>query len=386
MFPDTKIRRSLNDAFAKWVAKWRFREIETPILEEFGLYQSLGGGVGKEIYRIDGASLVLRPEGTAGVVRANAADRVWYSGPMFRHERPQRGRYRQFWQMGVECFEDDVYADAEVVGMGYGYLRECGWGGVLRINSLGGKEDRVRYNEVLKEYLDGKVLSENSRRRVERGDCLRVLDSKEAVDREVIRECPRIWEFISADERERFEQLKDLLREDQVEFTVDELLVRGLDYYTSTTFEYDGVGKAVGGGGRYDIGGRGGGGIGFAIGVDRLEQYQRQKVEERDGVFIVGLDGGGSSSGRLARKLGAQLRQNGHNVRICYTKHSNGMRKAAVSNGKYAVMVGTDEVCSGKMGVKKINCTADTRCPAITMAPHEVVDYLKADIAAETAR
>ena len=312
--------------------------------------------------------VVLRPEGTAGVMRALAnvgltkratanGTRVWYAGPMFRRERPQAKRWRQFWQMGVEAVRDPaVSTDAEVIELAMGFLREHAKVPVrLRLNTLGTKKDRQRFNDELREWLKERywAISKVSRERYDAGNCMRILDSKLAEDIDALRGAPRLPDFVAVEERERFEELQALLREAGIEFKVDEKLVRGLDYYTSTAFEFDGeTGKAVCAGGRYmDV--IGASGVGFAIGLDRLEDeswWEKSgavEAYERDvegGVAIVGhaKDARRSESeiGQICRRLGRELRKEG--VRTGVRLSGSGLGKVvsrAIHGGARAVVV-----------------------------------------------
>ena len=270
-----------------------------------------------------GQSLTLRPENTAGVVRAyiehklyepGTLQKLFYIGPMFRRERPQRGRYRQFWQIGVEVLgpawsgADSPIRDAEVLEMLATLLDALGVKGwQLQLNSIGSPADRQRYAEALRAALAPlrAELSPENRRRAETNP-LRVLDSKDPADQDVINSLPRIADFLDADSREHFEQVKTALTTCGVPFTENPRLVRGLDYYTRTTFEFtvpDGSGlgtqNALLGGGRYDglsemLGGPRAPGIGFAIGEDRLllllhqnQLEQETPTEHRLDVFIA---------------------------------------------------------------------------------------------------
>ncbi|MFO7299215.1 MAG: histidine--tRNA ligase [Actinomycetes bacterium] len=268
--------------------------VATPIFEATELFERGVGGttevVTKQMYTFTdkgGRSLTLRPEGTAGVVRAylgSGATGAWkgaYSGPFFRYERPQKGRYRQFWQVGVEYLAvESPVADAEVIELGYRYLQAVGAREMeLRLNSIGDPACRPAYVERLRSYLaeHRAVLSEDGQRLIETNP-LRVLDSK--VDRPKLDDPPIVTEHLCDDCRKHYETVKTLLDAVGVPYLEDPYLVRGLDYYTKTAFEYIGLGldaaqNALGGGGRYDglaetIGGPRTPGVGFALGMDRI--------------------------------------------------------------------------------------------------------------------
>lgn len=277
-----------------WAGRFGYPLVATPILEATDLFER---GVGettevvtKQMYTFEdkgGRSVTMRPEGTAGVMRAflNSGHRgAWkgaYSGPFFRYERPQGGRRRQFWQVGVEYIDvESPVADAEVIELGYRYMTALGVPEIeLVLNSLGDPTCRPRYVERLRTYLrdHADVLSEDGRRLIEVNP-LRVLDSK--ADREVIGEPPKMVDHLCDACASHYEELKQALGSLGVSFKEDPTLVRGLDYYTRTAFEYVGGGldtaqNALGGGGRYDglaesLGGRPAPGVGFALGLDRI--------------------------------------------------------------------------------------------------------------------
>jgi len=308
-------------------ARYGFGEIRTPIFEDTSLFARGVGEetdiVGKEMFTWEdraraasekAQSLTLRPESTAGVVRAyiehklgetGHLQKLYYIGPQFRRERPQRGRYRQFWQIGAEVIgpqssgAESPLRDAEVLEMLAAYLNELGildW--KLELNSVGSAEDRARYNAALREALapvKDKLCADNQRRA--ETNPLRVLDSKDEADQEIINALPKIADFLSPDSRAHFDAVLAALDACSVPYTLNPRLVRGLDYYTRTTFEFTvttglGTQNALLGGGRYDglselLGGPRAPGIGFAIGEDRLiltlqaqaEQDERAKHE-----------------------------------------------------------------------------------------------------------
>ena len=371
-------RRELVNAFANHVSRYAFDEIETPILEHASLYTPLGNDsdiVSGEMYTVKDTNptLVLRPEGTAGVARAIRGDgKVWYAGPMFRRERPQRARYRQFWQMGVEAIGDaSVTADVDVIEMADVYLREfANVKPVLRVNTLGTKEDRVRYNTALRQYLIPRKddLSDVSRKRLETGNVMRVLDSKLQSDIVAIADAPSLYEFVSDTERARFEEVKGLLTEADVTFHVDETLVRGLDYYTSTAFEFDGpCGRAICAGGRYD-GVSGLSGVGFAIGLDRIEgTAEEQFAELTDTVVVIGLDDDadkeGNEVGRIARDVARGFRRRGYRVvtRLGVTRLSKSISKAVKTGASVVVVIGQDEIAGGFATVKFVRRDCEER-------------------------
>jgi histidyl-tRNA synthetase len=286
-------RRALR-LWEDWSGRYGYPLVMTPVFESTELFER---GVGeatemvtKQMYSFTdkgGRDVSLRPEGTAGVVRAyldSGAQGVWkgaYSGPFFRYEQPQKGRFRQFWQVGVEYLDvESPVADAEVIELGYRFLTDIGVPGLeLLVNSLGTPETRSEFIEALQGYLRSveKDLSDDSVRLIDRNP-LRVLDSK--TDEGVLSDPPRMVDFLSDEDRAHYNEVKQALDALGIPHREDHRLVRGLDYYTRTTFEYvatdlEAAQNAVGGGGRYDglaeaLGGRRVPGVGFALGVDRI--------------------------------------------------------------------------------------------------------------------
>ncbi len=292
--PRSESWRRILQKWDEWSLRYGYPLVITPVFEFTELFERGVGGttelVSKQMYTFEdrgGRSVTLRPEGTAGVVRAYldaGVQGAWkgaYSGPFFRYEQPQRGRSRQFWQVGVEHLAvEGPVADAEVIELGYRFLTDLAVPGLeLLINSLGTPESRAEYVESLRSYLRGveDQLSEDSVRLIERNP-LRVLDSKS--DRAVLTDPPRMYDFLSDADRKHYEAVKAVLDDLDIPHREDHRLVRGLDYYTRTTFEYvatdlEAAQNAVGGGGRYDglaeaLGGQRVPGVGFALGIDRI--------------------------------------------------------------------------------------------------------------------
>ncbi len=292
--PESQAWRAVLGAWDDWSSRYGYPLVATPIFEATDLFER---GVGetsevvqKQMYTFTdkgGRSLTLRPEGTAGVVRAyldSGARGGWkgaYSGPFFRHERPQKGRFRQFWQVGVEYLAvESPAADAEVIELGYRYIEAVGVSGVeLHLNSVGDDKCRPGYVAALRDYLEDHrdQLGEDSQRLIDTNP-LRVLDSK--TDRPSLTDPPVITDHLCDPCIRHYDQVKGLLALVEVPFVEDPYLVRGLDYYSRTAFEYLGLGldaaqNALGGGGRYDglaelIGGPPTPGVGFALGIDRI--------------------------------------------------------------------------------------------------------------------
>ena len=291
--------------------------VEIPKLEETSLFiRSVGESsdiVNKEMYEFKDKSdnsICLRPEGTAGVVRAfiehkfdkaGGVRKYFYHGSMFRYERPQKGRFREFHQFGIECFgENSVYEDASVIIIGSLILKNLGIKTTLKINSLGDKNCMPIYKEKLVKFLNSQTLCDDCQRRIKTNP-IRVLDCKNEACQKALQNAPLITENLNDECKSDFEKLKEILIKNNIEFEVDPKLVRGLDYYTKTAFEFvsDELGSqsAVLGGGRYDnlveyLGGKPTFGVGFALGIERVMEILsiRNKEEKRDGIYLCALD------------------------------------------------------------------------------------------------
>lgn len=279
------------------IQQYGYREIRMPVVESTDLFcRSIGEVtdiVEKEMYTFqdrNGDSLTLRPEGTASCVRAaiqhgllhNQQQRLWYMGPMFRHERPQKGRYRQFHQIGVETFGiDGPDIDAELIMMTARFWQQLGLNNIrLELNTLGSNEARSTYRDVLVDYLNQHhdQLDDESQRRLT-SNPLRILDSKNPAMQDMIEAAPKLMDHLDDESRDHFEQLQQILSQAGIEFRINTRLVRGLDYYCKTVFEWvtDELGAqgTVCAGGRYDglveqLGGKSTSAAGFAMGVERL--------------------------------------------------------------------------------------------------------------------
>ena len=379
--PESARRRRLVSVFADLADRSGFSLLESPIFEELGVFQRLGANndvVTKELFEFFDKGdpprhLALRPELTAGVCRAFAEHRptppwkIWYSGPQFRYERPQAGRYRQFEQVGVETLgTDDPHADVEVIGLGVRFYEALGMKQVrLQINSLGDADSRPAYDAALAAYLQSRrgELSEQSRLTLERNP-LRVLDSKREQDQPVVASAPVMADFLSGGAAEHFAAVKDGLDSLDAAYEVSPRLVRGLDYYTRTTFEFvaDALAtaqNAVGGGGRYDglveeLGGPATPGIGFALGVDRIllacdAEGAFSGTSPPVEVFVVDV-----ADGRSALVLCDRLRQAGLGVDRAFDGRSMKaqMKRADRSGASVAVIVGPDEQAAGTATVR----------------------------------
>lgn len=372
------------DALLHAVALAGYGYIELPLFEDTTLYaRGVGAStdvVSKEMYTFadrGGRSVTLRPEGTAGVVRAvieHGMDRgqlpvkLAYAGPFFRYERPQAGRYRQLQQVGVEAIgSDDPALDAEVVAIADAGYRAVGLTGFrLELTSLGDTACRPAYRELLQSFLRALPLDAETRRRAELNP-LRVLDDKRPELRELLADAPLMVDHLCADCREHYERVKGYLSGLGVKFTENPRMVRGLDYYTRTTFEFvhDGLGaqSGIGGGGRYDglmaeLGGQALSGIGFGLGVDRTVLAARAEGlalgdPARVDVFCVPL--GDAAKDRLVAVAGA-LRAADVRVDIAYGgKGLKGAMKAADRSGaRYALVLGERDLAEGVVQLKEL--------------------------------
>ena len=363
------------------VEKYGFEEIETPIFEFTEVFaRNLGDTsdiVTKEMYCFNdkgGESLTLRPEGTAGVVRAfvsngmqqNLPVKFYYTGPMFRYERPQKGRQRQFTQFGVELLGVETpQADIEVISMAYEFLEKLGLSGqvVVEINSLGDAESRDAYRAELVAYLKEHYdeLSEDSKNRLERNP-LRVLDSKEECDRAVVENAPLYADSLNETSKEFFSKVLHGLDLLGIKYRVNNRLVRGLDYYSHTVFELttDKLGSqgTVLAGGRYNglVAQMGGGdvaGIGWACGVERLAMLLENDVEMSRPVAVIPM---GEDAEDKALEISNQLRRAGFRVEQSYSGNmKKRMTKAVKANAFKAVIIGSDELAKGEAAVKDLD-------------------------------
>jgi histidyl-tRNA synthetase len=375
VLPDqTPLWEFFEDTVRSWLAQYGYRSMRMPILEKTELFvRSIGEVtdiVEKEMYtfvdQLNGESLTLRPEGTASCVRAvvehnllyNGAQRVSYIGPMFRHERPQKGRYRQFHQVGVEALGfsgPDV--DVEHMVMGASLWKRLGVDGLqLEINTLGNTASRSRYRTRLVAYLEkhSPVLDEDARRRLH-GNPLRVLDSKNPAMRDVIAAAPKLADDLDEDSRRHFDELQGLLKNAGIEFAINDRLVRGLDYYNDVVYEWTttrlGAQGTVCAGGRYDglieqIGGKPAPACGFAMGIERLLALLG---EAQVSVPARGADAylvhSGESATRFAWNVAESLRRHGLSVVL----HCGGgsfksqMKRADASGARFAVIIGDEE-------------------------------------------
>lgn len=390
--------------------RYGYQEIRFPILESTDLFKRSIGEVTdiveKEMYTFDdrnGESVTLRPEGTACCVRAceehgllyNQTQRLWYKGPMFRYERPQKGRYRQFHQIGVETFGmDGPDIDAEILLLSARILRELGVAEfvTLQINSLGDTASRAAYKEALVSYLGEHKdkLDADSQRRLSTNP-LRILDSKEASTQALLDQAPVLLDYLDDVSRQHFEQLKSLLDVAGVKYQVNPRLVRGLDYYGKTAFEWvtDKLGSqsTVCAGGRYDnlveqLGGKPTPAVGFGIGLERLVLLlQAVEVMPADltqiaDVYVVAVGNVQKEALHLAEKLRTGL----PSLRVINHcgggNFKNQLKKADKSTADIALILGEDEVAKGVLTVKFLR----EEKPQQIISVNDIVNFLQTNV------
>ncbi|MGK7294320.1 MAG: histidine--tRNA ligase [Candidatus Wenzhouxiangella sp. M2_3B_020] len=365
--------------------RYGFAELRIPVVEKTELFtRAIGQStdvVEKEMYAFadrNGESLSLRPEGTAGVVRSVIQHgllnppglKVWYQGPMFRRERPQKGRQRQFHQTGVEVFGLDApAADAELIALGSRLWRELGIERhvSLEINTLGDRDDRRRYRRALVDFLQPMRdrLDEDSRRRLETNP-LRIFDSKVESTQELLEGAPRLLDHLGPDARAHFEQLTGMLDAEGIDYSVNPGLVRGLDYYTRTVFEWTtsalGAQGTVCAGGRYDDlveiqGAKPTPGIGFAMGMERLLELVRgehDSFQRPPHAYLLGCD-------PVAERLGLAeaLRDGWEDLRLVTDLQGGSFKaqfkRADRSGARFALVLGQDELEAGTVTVKDLH-------------------------------
>jgi histidyl-tRNA synthetase len=385
-----------------WMAAYGYRNIRMPIVEQTNLFvRSIGAVtdiVEKEMYtfvdHLNGESLTLRPEGTASCVRAvlehnllySGPQRLYYSGAMFRHERPQKGRYRQFHQVGAEALGyagPDI--DAELIIMGADLWKRLGVSGVqLEIGTLGSAESRSVHRTRLIGYLQRHLckLDDDASRRLH-SNPLRILDSKNAEMREIIEGAPRLLDDLDEDSLIHFEGLQQILREQGIDFEINPRLVRGLDYYNRTVFEWvnDKLGAqgTVCAGGRYDglveqVGGKATPACGFALGVERVLALVMDSAipQVSPDVYVVHK---GDVAAEFAWKTVRYLRDRGFQAILHCGEGSfkAQMRKADASGARFAVIIGDDEAQAGEISIKPLREAAEQ----VRVELAEAADLLK---------
>ncbi len=387
------------------LASYSYQEIRLPIVEKTELFKRSIGEVTdiveKEMYTFDDRnndSLTLRPEGTAGCLRAclehgllhNQIHRLWYYGPMFRHERPQKGRYRQFYQLGVETYGlpgPDI--DAEIILLTDRMWRELGIREKVRLelNTLGTTEERLLYREKLVEYFNQhlELLDEDSMRRLE-SNPLRILDSKNPAMKDLIQQAPELMDYMGEDSRNHFAVLTDTLDALDIDYQINTRLVRGLDYYGKTVFEWVtedlGAQGTICAGGRYDglveqLGGKANHAIGFAMGMERLllllEQLNDVPLQRTVDVYMIRV---GSDAEKAGMLLAEKIRNEVPGIKL--QLHCGGgsfksqFKKADKSGAEFALILGDDEVSRGEVSVKPLRTQQEQK----NLAQHELIQFL----------
>lgn len=396
--------KGMNDILPSEMAKWLrveasarshfalygYAEIRTPLVEETALFQRSVGEetdiVKKEMYTFadrDETSLCLRPEATASTIRAaiehhlidpNAPElKVFYIGPMYRRERPQKGRFRQFYQIGVENFgSDSPLADAEVIEMTASFLKALGVEGwSLNVNSLGKGDERKKYETALRHFLEKnkKDFCEDCRERIDRNP-LRVLDCKNESCQKLFSGHPPILDFLGEESRNHFELVQKSLRSAGIPFKIDPTIVRGLDYYQRTVFEFTsdkiGAKSAIAAGGRYDslvkdLGGPDVPGTGLAIGMERLLMLCPEITASGEKkVFIAAL---GEKARETASGLARDIRAAGIPCEMEYAERSlkSSLRKADKGSFPYVVIIGDEELRKGEVQLKDFRNKTEDR-------------------------
>ena len=383
---DARMWRHVEDIIQGVIASFAYEEVRLPLLEFTELFAR---GVGeatdiveKEMYTLadrDGDSLSLRPEGTASCVRAleengllyNQNQRVTYAGPMFRYEKPQKGRYRQFYQIGAEAFGfagPDV--DAELIAIGAACWKALGISQhiSLEVNSLGSNEARIAYKEALVAYLTPlkEQLDEDSQRRLLTNP-MRILDSKNPATQGLLELSPQLPDFVDEESKAHFQQLLKILDAMGITYKVNPNLVRGLDYYTHTVFEWVtqdlGSQGAVCAGGRYDglvkqLGGRNTPAVGFAIGLDRvvlLCELVKLEVKQSADLYICVLGDELRSKGMiLARQLRDEMPQTSVRLHMGGGNFKKQLKRADASGATWAILYGEEEAASGELSLKHL--------------------------------
>jgi histidyl-tRNA synthetase len=386
LWPEVEVWHALEAAARDVFRRFGYQEARTPVVEDTALFvRSVGEAtdiVGKEMYTFEdkgGRSLSLRPEGTAPLVRAyvehalaqkEPVTRWWYLGPMFRYERMKTGRYRQFWQIGAEAYGvREAGQEVELIDLAVQLFQSVGLGEIrLEINSLGDAETRRTYVETLRAFLRAhqNELCAECRERTETNP-LRVFDCKNARCQAVLQAAPAITESLEGEAGEHFQAVQRKLRALGIAFTVNPRMVRGLDYYTRTAFEFLsddpllGTASAVGGGGRYDrlvkeLGGPDIPAVGWALGMDRLcllMQARGQLQPERPELFVATAD---DAAADAALALVSRLRRAGHRVDFDARGGSlkSQMKRADKSGARYALVLGSNELGSGQAALKPL--------------------------------
>lgn len=408
--------RGMRDIFGPEMAAWHlaegvfrdcsqaygYEEFRTPVLEHTELFaRGIGADtdiVGKEMYTFEdrsGDSLTMRPEMTASVVRAaiehsllrhSPVTRLWYAAPIFRHERPQKGRYRQFHQYGAECLGSPYpESDVEIILLAHDVIKAIGitqWR--LEINTLGTAESRAAYRAALVEYFERHVerLSDDSRRRLQTNP-LRILDSKEEADKEIVAQAPRLHDHLDEASRTHFAAVRAMLDAAQVDYVVNPVMVRGLDYYCHTVFEFvtDALGtqNAIGGGGRYDplfamLGGGDVPAVGFSLGIERILLLLEQEkggwpAGDATDAYICAI---GDAARLPVQLIATRLRRKGMAVATDVLRRSikAQMKDANRTDAVWTITIGDDELANGTCVIKHMATGEQQTVPQQTIEEH----------------
>ena len=395
---ENKVKHRLNS--------YGYSEIRMPIVESTPLFARAIGEVTdvveKEMFTFndrDDESLTLRPEGTAGCVRAgiehgllyNQEQRLWYIGPMFRYERPQKGRYRQFHQFGVEVFGiANPLIDAELIIMTAKLWQDLGIAEhvSLQLNSIGSLEARKNYRTALVDYLQGHIdnLDEDSKRRLTTNP-LRILDSKDAKVQEILNDAPKLHDYLDDDSRQHFQTLCQILEQYGIKYEINQKLVRGLDYYNKTVFEWVttalGAQGTVCGGGRYDglveqLGGHATPAVGFAMGLERLVLLIQEVVKDlpiHPNVDIYLIHQGENTTLpalQIADQIRTQLPQTKVLLHCSGGNFKKQFKRADKSGAKFAIILGEDEIAKQQVVVKDLLSGEEQ----VTMPMSDLINYL----------
>lgn len=403
ILPDQTWRwRKVESALHNFMQKFGYQEIRTPAFEKTELFaRGIGEEtdiVSKEMYSWTdqgGENLTLKPELTAPVVRAyiqhnlgsqSAVNRLYYMDALFRRERPQKGRTRQFHQFGAEVFgSEHPEADAEIIAISYNFFKEIGIADLtLKLNSIGSEECRNNYRDELRSYLKPFLsdLTETSQNRV-KNNPLRILDTKIDHEKEIIKNAPGIGEFLTTEDNAHFEEVKALLNALSIPFVIDAQMVRGLDYYTRTTYEITsnalGAQDALCGGGRYDklvetLGGKPTAAVGFAAGIERLLLALESKIAESSDkpiqIYIIGM---AEDARSVCQVLAQELRDQGFSVTTDLLRRSlkSLLREANRSRAKISIIIGDDELANNTILVKNMETGEQ-----VTILKNNLIEYL----------
>lgn len=408
ILPDeAELWEQFEESIRDWLRAYGYRSIRLPLVEPTPLFTRAIGAVTdiveKEMYSftdsLNGEQLTLRPEGTAGCVRAvlqhnllyDGPKRLWYQGPMFRHERPQKGRYRQFYQVGVEALGfsgPDI--DAELILMCQRLWDDLGIEGIrLELNSLGQPEERLLHRAALIKYFEDNAaaLDADANRRLH-SNPLRILDSKSPAMQVIIEHAPQLIDYLGPESLKHFEGVQAYLKDAGIPYRINPRLVRGLDYYNLTVFEWvvDSLGSqgTVCAGGRYDglfaqLGGKPQAACGFAMGIERLLSLWREQGGEipRQGpdAFVVHQ---GDAAQRYAFRVAEEMRNCGYTVQMHCGAGSfkSQMKRADASGALLAVIIGEDEVAANEVTLKPLRESSEQKRVAFDQLAETIGDFL----------